>query len=215
MTNHQDFTMIYIDESGNLGFDFSKTGTTKHLIITGLMCGNISSSQMIGHAIKKTRSHENKRNKKSSLSELKGSKTSLALKQYFLKNIRESCNWNLYSIIANKRSWLYENKSDLSPENFYDMTLLRLLKSMPLASVVHVIIDRSKSSRSIEALNECIAKEFKGSNIKFIIKHDHSYKYAGLQAVDLFCWGIARKYEYGDLNWYKLFRDRILCELEA
>jgi len=38
--------------------------------------------------------------------------------------------------------------------------------------------------------------------------------FSGLQAVDLFCWGIYRKYEHGDVQWYKQYANKILFETE-
>ncbi|MBU1425229.1 MAG: hypothetical protein KKH12_05800 [Gammaproteobacteria bacterium] len=32
---------------------------------------------------------------------------------------------------------------------------------------------------------------------------------AGLQVVDLFCWGIARKDGLGDAEWYAVFQDKV------
>ncbi|MBL4648057.1 MAG: DUF3800 domain-containing protein [Gammaproteobacteria bacterium] len=44
------------------------------------------------------------------------------------------------------------------------------------------------------------------------IEHERSHETYGIQAVDLFCWGIYRKYECNDLVWYNLFKDRIIAE---
>jgi len=35
-----------------------------------------------------------------------------------------------------------------------------------------------------------------------------------LQAVDLFCWGIFRKYEMGDSEWYDVYQDALVFETE-
>lgn len=41
----------------------------------------------------------------------------------------------------------------------------------------------------------------------------HNWARKGLQAVDLFCWGIFRKYERGETTWYDVFRERIAGEV--
>ncbi len=46
----------------------------------------------------------------------------------------------------------------------------------------------------------------------FNIEHECSHNNPGLQAVDLFCWGIYRKYEQRDATWYDLFKHRISSE---
>jgi hypothetical protein len=37
---------------------------------------------------------------------------------------------------------------------------------------------------------------------------------AGIQAIDLFSWGIFKKYESGSLEWYDEFKGRVLFEKE-
>jgi hypothetical protein len=44
------------------------------------------------------------------------------------------------------------------------------------------------------------------------IYHDYSHRNKPLQAVDLFAWGIYRKYEHGDTRWYDVFQERIVFE---
>jgi hypothetical protein len=33
-----------------------------------------------------------------------------------------------------------------------------------------------------------------------------------LQAVDLFAWGLYRKYEVGDTEWYEVFKEKVAFE---
>ncbi|MBI3376776.1 MAG: hypothetical protein HY035_00020 [Nitrospirae bacterium] len=44
------------------------------------------------------------------------------------------------------------------------------------------------------------------------MKHENSRQYHGLQAVDLFSWGIFRKYEKKDTTWFDIFRDKVAFE---
>ena len=37
------------------------------------------------------------------------------------------------------------------------------------------------------------------------MEHRLSHDYLGLQAVDLFAWGIFQKYERGDMDWFDVF----------
>ena len=47
---------------------------------------------------------------------------------------------------------------------------------------------------------------------KLIIDHQMSQNNKGLQAVDLFAWGIFRKYETNDTTWYENFREKVIFE---
>jgi len=51
-------------------------------------------------------------------------------------------------------------------------------------------------------------------NIFLHIYHLSSTASFELQAVDLFCWGIYRKYEQKDMEWYDLFKSKIAYETE-
>jgi hypothetical protein len=44
------------------------------------------------------------------------------------------------------------------------------------------------------------------------IKHENSCRYNGLQAVDLFSWGIFRKYENKDIEWFRIFQEKVAYE---
>jgi hypothetical protein len=41
------------------------------------------------------------------------------------------------------------------------------------------------------------------------ISHLYSHEDRLLQAVDMFAWGIFRRYEREDLRWYEIFKDKI------
>jgi len=79
------------------------------------------------------------------------------------------------------------------------------------------MVDRSKDTTEIKEFNSYIKSYLQTKlpfNAYFNIDHEDSKKSYGIQAVDVFCWGIARKYEKNDLAWYKEFRDQITFETE-
>ena len=43
----------------------------------------------------------------------------------------------------------------------------------------------------------------------FLDSFRSSKKAAGVQAVDMFAWGIFRKYERNDYTWYSVFKEKI------
>lgn len=49
---------------------------------------------------------------------------------------------------------------------------------------------------------------------RLTIKHRLSQEDAGLQAIDIFCAGIWRKYEKADFSWYQIFSGKIASEIE-
>ena len=80
---------IYLDESGCLGFDFTKAKTSRYFVITLLVCNTKQAQDGFTTAVKRTLKNKlnHKKVNKRVVSELKGSKTTLAIKQYFVRNL--------------------------------------------------------------------------------------------------------------------------------
>lgn len=65
---------IFLDESGDLGFDFSKRKTTKKFVITLLVCDTDEAQREFTKAVRRTLKNKLNRKKKNSrhVTELKG-----------------------------------------------------------------------------------------------------------------------------------------------
>lgn len=212
--------IIYLDESGDLGFDFSLKNTSHYLIMTCLVCSTVKSI----YAVKKAVNITLKNKLSSRISEVKGSNTSFAVKNYFYKQITKNLDWEILSIAADKQAWLRYNKNRFlssSDKNlFYDDIAKRLLSQIKLltnSSHIQIIVDKSKTQASEKEFNHSISGMIRTciSNSTLLkIHHRHSFLDFGLQATDMFGWGIYRKYQRNDLEWYDVFRDRIALEMK-
>ncbi len=149
-----------------------------------------------------------------SLKELKGHEASLSVKKYFYHQINTIENWAVYSIVADKQKWL--GRYDLADKSeFYDLMLLTLLQNIPLHSSshsTHLVLDQSKNKYMKEKLTRRLAV-IAGENQKpLIIAHLQSHHEKLLQAADVFCSGIAKKYEHNNLDWYHCYQNKIAFE---
>ena len=73
-------------------------------------------------------------------------------------------------------------------------------------------VDKSKGKREIKEFNEYIIQQLKGKlnpSVPLSINHLDSREDAGLQAVDLFAWGILRKYEKKDFEWFNCYEEKV------
>ena len=71
------------------------------------------------------------------------------------------------------------------------------------ATIVDVIVDRSKNKKDISEFNVAITDSIRKRLPKpacLSIKHANSHQEAGLQAVDLFCAGVWKKHEKNDIT---------------
>src|SRR5579864_6243897 len=94
---------IFLDESGDLGFDFKSKSPTNIFAITLLACKNWFAVKDFQKSVSRTLKNKinHKANKKSIKHELKGSETTIATKKYFLQQILNNFDWNIYSILLN------------------------------------------------------------------------------------------------------------------
>jgi len=73
-------------------------------------------------------------------------------------------------------------------------------------------LDKSKGLRGIREFNFYIQKHLESETnprVPINIYHKDSKEIKCLQATDLFAWGIRRKYENRDIEWYDVFKDKI------
>ncbi len=210
---------IYLDESGDLGFDFSKRGTSDYFVITILVCENQLSKRSIARAVRRTiRNKINPKNNPAKTNyELKGTNTALGIKEYFYKHIKSGA-WSLYSMILNKRRVYERFHTAHGQSRIYNFLARQIIEKIPLSCVmanVRMVVDKSKNKAEILDFNEYIGNYIQGSlplHTGFSIEHLDSHEDPCLQAVDLFCWGLARKYKYADLIWYNVFSEKIKFE---
>lgn len=203
---------LYLDESGDLGFDFVNKKPSKFFTISILAISEVGKNRALINCVKHTIKRKIHR-KKINTAELKGSKTSIQIKKYFYdrcKNIK----FGIYALTLNKKR-LYENLSK-DKERVYNYISRLVMDKIPFEKAitrVNLIVDKSKARPEIEEFNSYIMRALKGRldpKVPLDIYHYLSHESLGLQASDIFCWGIFRKYEKKDLEWFNIFyKDKV------
>jgi predicted transposase YdaD len=96
--------IIFLDESGDLGFDFKKEGTTHFFVVTLLVVKDEQQAKLIRKAVARSLKNKilRKRRGKPKNVELKGSSTALSVKKYFLKQLKDCC-FSIYTIALKKK----------------------------------------------------------------------------------------------------------------
>lgn len=200
---------LYLDESGDLGFDFFAKKPSKHFTVTVMLVQGVENRKRIAKAVKRTL----KKKLSSPMErELKGSKQSIEVKRYFYRHI-EPVPFELYALTLNKRR-VYEHLAQ-KKDRVYNFIARKVLDVIPFENAtvrVGLVIDRSKSKKEIKEFNDYLIRQLSGKiepRIPLDIDHHLSHEDLPLQAVDLFSWGIFRKYEKGDREWFDVFRGKI------
>ena len=170
------------------------------------------------NAVKKTLVRKVNYRAKKIKHELKGIDTRLSVKKYFFKKLSNNKNYRIYTIIFKKNAFSgYKLPTPLEKSQIYNYLSRIILEQIkfPKLTTIRLIVDRSKQGNDILEFNNYLQIHLKSLlpvDSKLIIDHQMSQNNKGLQAVDLFAWGIFRKYETNDTTWYENFREKVIFE---
>lgn len=204
---------LYLDESGDLGFDFVNKKPSKFFTILILAIKGEYNRQLI-NAVKQTlkRKLNHNKNKKRIVQELKATSTTLEIKKYFFKQV-ERLPFALFCLTLNKKK-VYERLTREKERvyNYVARKVMDQIKFENAALQVELIVDRSKSQKQIREFNEYIINQLRGRinpSVPLNIKHEDSTVFKGLQAADFFSWGVFRKYEKQKCDWFDVFKSKV------
>lgn len=213
--------VIYLDESGDLGFDFVRKRPSRRFVITLLVCDSSATTRRFQTAVRRTlRNKLNHGNsKKRVVHELKGTSTTLVVKRYFYRHVPKT-GWRIYTVALNKARVYDHLQIKQGKKKLYNYLARFLLEKVDLSNpgnAVTLVLDKSKNKDEIADFNQYMVNHLEALlplEVPLNIYHEHSYANTGLQAVDLFCWGIYRKYEHKDTRWYQKYHPHITFETE-
>jgi len=213
--------LIYLDESGDLGFDFKNKRPSEKFVITLLVCKNKGAVDSFKRAVRKTlknKLNHRKKNKRR-VEELHATKVNFPIKEYYYKQIRNQ-DWDIYTVVLNKRRVFDHLTNKIGRKKLYNFLAKFLLDHVDLSianPAVTLIVDKCKNKEEIADFNQYLGNQLEARlplTVPLNIYHEDSKANKGLQAVDLFCWGVYRKYELGDQEWYDVYFSRIRFETE-
>lgn len=202
---------LYLDESGDLGFDFVNKKPSKFFTVTILALSSIEANRKLIKAVRITirRKLNPPGKRKRIVQELKGSNTSAEIKDYFYKKTKD-IRFGLYAITLNKERVFKKLTKEKS--RVYNFIARQVLDRIPFEKNqkerVELIIDKSMSKPEIIEFNSYIRRQLEARlnpKTPLDIYHWLSHEAPGLQAADMFCWGIFQKYERKKLEWFNVF----------
>jgi hypothetical protein len=203
-----------MDESGDLGFDFTKQRTSKYFVVTLLFVPD--SKGPIEKIVKKTH-HQLAKSVKRKTGVLHATKEKPVTRQRLLKLLAEKdCavmtiylnKERVYSRLQDEKQVLYNYVTNILLDRIYTRRIIDT--DLP----IELIASRRETNRFFnenfcDYLTSKVAKEHQ-QVLPIRIATPHAEK--GLQAVDFVSWAIFRKYEYGDDSYYNLIKSIIAEE---
>ena len=204
---------IYLDESGDLGFNFAKKKTSKIFVIT---CLFTEDERPIEKVVKKTHAELQKKFK-SRIGTLHCVREKPLTRKRLLKRLNEK-ECSIMTIYMNKSkvyTRLQDEKSVLY--NYVANILLDRIcskKIIPVDKPITLIASQRETNKFLNLnfknyLNNQLKNRHK-INLSVQIKSPSAEK--SLQAVDFVSWAIFRKYEYQDDSYYNLIKSKIVEE---
>jgi len=205
--------LIYIDESGDLGLDFSKKGTSNFFVVTFLFTENIKPIEKI---IKNVHSRL-RNNLKSKINILHSNKEKPVTRKRVLKQLaRIDCK--IMTIYLNKKNISGKIKKDKSVlYNYVTNILLDTIYTKKIIKIPGEIILTASKRETNKYLNTNFRKYLKEKiedkhNIKIVVDIKTPAEEKILQAVDFISWAIYRKYEKNDPSYYEIIKNKIIEE---
>jgi hypothetical protein len=200
---------LYVDESGDLGFDFFAKSPSKYFTVCLLLVRGSEDNRAILSAVKKT---VRRKLPPRDTAELKGARTSFEVKQYFYRLVQK-IPFEIFALTLNKRR-VYESLHG-KKDRLYNFIARQVLDRVPLMDAttrIDLTMDRCKNTSEMSDFNEYIVRQVQGRidpRIPLTIAHRTSHEHRGLQAVDLFSWGVFRSYERRDRQWRETFAEKV------
>lgn len=204
---------IFLDESGDLGFDRTKERSSKYFLITFLV---VDAKRPIEKIVKTTHASLKKIHKQRGgvlhcYHETPATRIRLLTKlvQKDIKIMTVYLNKSkVYTRLHKEKDVLYNFVTNILLDRIYSKKLI------PKDQKVELIASRKETNKFLNNnFKNYLSAQVKNNHqldMSIEIKTPHEEK--SLQAVDFLSWSIFRKYEKGDESYYNIFKDKIYEE---
>ena len=205
-------SFIFMDESGDLGFDFSKQGTSSYFLVTFLFTGK---KRPIEKCVKKV--HSGLRKKFRKIGVLHAYREEPVTRKRLLSCLaKKDCKImtillnkrNVYTRLQNEKAVLYNYVTNILLDRIFTKKLL------PSGGDVEIVASRRETNRFLnQSFQSYLSSQLaKNHDIKMRISIKTPFQEKALQAVDFVSWAIFRKYEHEDDTYYNIIRGKIVEE---
>lgn len=206
---------IFMDESGDLGFNFKKKKTSKFFVVTFILTKDKNDLDKI---VKKIFRGFSKTEVKNHAGTLHAYKESSQTRHKLLNLLHSKKSISIITVYLNKDK-VYTRLQDEKHVLYNYVTNILLdrictKKLIPIDEKIKIIASRRETNKFLNSnFSSYLKNQSKnnhGLDIEIDILSPHSEK--GLQVVDMISWAIFRKYEHGDDTYYNVIKQNIIEE---
>lgn len=205
---------IFMDESGCLGFDFTKSKTSKHFIITFLLVNNahildkIVSKTFCSISPKKRRNHSGMLHCYKEDNKTRIKLFSLVKEKEVSIMVISLNKHKVYTKLKDEKTILYNYVTNILLDR------LATKKLLPIRDKITLVASQRETNRFLNENFKHYLQTQISTTHKVLL--DVSIKPAstvkGLQIVDFISWAIFRKYEHNDDYFYNMIKNLIVEE---
>jgi undecaprenyl pyrophosphate synthase len=205
---------IFLDESGDLGFDLEKQGTSRYFMVTFLFSENKAPLENI---LKRVFHAFSKKEVKRHAGTLHAYKEHPKTRQKVLRALSEKDISILTVYLDKKNVYTKINEEKHVLYNYIANILLSRIftkKLIPTDKPIHLIASRRETNRFLnENFIDYLKEQTKANHaldLQVEVKKPDEEK--SLQLADMVSWSIFRKYEHGDETYYNVIKQKIVEE---
>ena len=202
---------VFLDESGDLGFDIRRGATSRHFLVTALICSDV---KPVDKAVKKIFAGFSKTEVRNHHGFLHSFREKPETREKLLKYIA-GLDVGIEVVVLDKRR-IFTDLAD-EPHVLYasivNVLMNRLLAHPGVAgdANIHLVASQRETQRLLNSsfvgyLSEHIAAP-PGVTVAIEIKHASAHK--GLQAADMVSWSMFRELEHHDPTYAQIVRERV------
>ena len=206
---------IFLDESGDLGFNFKKRKTSKFFVITFLFAKD---KRVLERMVKKIFRGFSKLEVKNHHGVIHAYKETPRTRQKLLNMVRQNNTSNVI-VIYLKKSRVYANLQDEKQVLYNYVTNILLdrvctKKLIPIDEKISLIASRRETNKFLNQNFTAYLKNQVKNNHKLDIDIEikSPTQEKSLQVVDMLSWSVFRKYEHGDESYYNIIKPDIIEE---
>jgi len=193
---------MYIDESGDLGFDKK---SSKFIVISALIVNDIKELDRI---IKNMRRNKFKKQLKK-MYELKAYELFNEIRIYMLKKLNYVSGAKVFHIVLEKKR-VFSKYLKADKHKLYNFIAGKLAKNILMNDMdIEIKIDKSKGNILLRKDFDDYFKKRLGEGcdkMRCKIEHSYSHSWSGLQFADLLAWCCFQKYENEDSTYLELLK---------
>lgn len=205
---------IFLDESGDLGFDFKKSKTSKFFVIT---CLFINSKSAVEGIVKKVFKSFTDKERRFHHGVLHCYKETPKIRTKVLTSLNEKSisvitiylnKKKVYTKLQDEKHVLYNYVTNILLDRIYTKKLI------PINDPIYLIASRRETNKFLNYnFKTYIQRQVENNHkLKLNIEIKSPNEEKCLQAVDFVCWAVYRKIAHNDEGYYNLVKQKIVEE---